>query len=227
MAAIAGGATSQSSIAQALGRQQRSVQHPLKALEDAGFVVAIDDALRSRRPIYRIADPIVRFHHVVTRPDLARFEDRRTTDAWHAAQPRFKTHVLGPHFEDIARAFTFRFASAATVGGTVASVAPAVVNDPKNKQQHEIDVVALARDDRGTAPVLALGEAKHSESKRTLSDLSRLEKIRDLVASKHESAALAKLLLFSANGFDRNLVRESSKRDDVELIDLARIRSGD
>ncbi len=93
-AAIVSGNTSQAAVAQALGREQRSVQHPLRALEDTGFVVASDDALRSRRPIYRIADPIVRFHHVVTRRDLARFEDRRTFEAWEDAQPRFRTHVL-------------------------------------------------------------------------------------------------------------------------------------
>lgn len=78
--AIAGGNTSQTAVAQTLGREQRSVQHPLRALEDAGFVVATDDALRSRRPIYQIADPIVRFHHVVTRRDLARWR-RASTDA--------------------------------------------------------------------------------------------------------------------------------------------------
>lgn len=117
VSAIADGATSEGAIAHVLGREQRAVQHPLRSLEDAGFVIATDDALRSRRPIYGIADPIVRFHHAVTRRDLARFEDRRTIEAWNDAQPRFTTHVLGPNFEEIAREFTFRFASPDTVGG--------------------------------------------------------------------------------------------------------------
>lgn len=227
VSAIAGGATSQGAIAQALEREQRAVQHPLRALEDAGFVIATDDALRSRRPIYRIADPIVRFHHAVTRRDLARFEDRRTAEAWEDAQPRFRTHVLGPHFEDIAREFTFRFASPDTVGGTVATVAPAVVSDSKKKTQHEVDVVAVGRERKGSLPILALGEAKHTESKRTLGDLARLERIRDLVASKNPSAADAHLLLFSARGFDANLERDASCRPDVELVDLDRLYSGD
>lgn len=227
VSAIAGGATSQGAIAQVLEREQRAVQHPLRALEDAGFVVATDDALRSRRPIYRIADPIVRFHHAVTRRDLARFEDRRTTEAWEDAQPRFRTHVLGPHLEDLAREFAFRFASPDTVGGTVATVAPAVVSDSKERTQHEVDVVAVGRERRGSLPILALGEAKHTESKRTLSDLSRLERIRKLVASKNPSATTARLLLFSANGFERNLTRESASRDDVALIDIERLYRGD
>lgn len=226
VSAIAGGATSQGAIAHVLEREQRAVQHPLRALEEAGFVIAGDDALRSRRPIYRIADPIVRFHHAVTRRDLARFEDRRTEEAWRDAQPRFRTHVLGPHFEDIAREFTFRFASQETVGGAAAIVAPAVVSDAQQRSQHEVDVVAIGRADDGSRPVLALGEAKHTESKRTLGDLTRLEHVRELAATKHASARAARLLLFSARGFEANLAAEAAKRDDVELVDVNRLYAG-
>ena len=226
VAAISAGNTSQGAIAAALGREQRAVQHPLKALEEAGFVDRTEDMLRSRRPFYRLADPIVRFHHVVTRPDLARFEDRRTAEAWTDAQPRFASHVLGPHFEDVARTFAFRFASPATVGGDVARVGAAVLNDPKGRSQHEIDMVALGPGGGDTAPVLALGDAKHTSAPRTLSNLGRLEAIRDLVGARRAGAATAKLLLFSAGGFDRNLIRAAGTRADVELIDLDRLYTG-
>ncbi|MGH9156233.1 MAG: hypothetical protein ACRD1K_10465 [Acidimicrobiales bacterium] len=112
-----------------MGRENRAVQYPLKALEQAGFVVRHDDLLRRRRPIYRLADPIIGFHHAVTRPDLARFEDRRFAEAWADAQPRFVTHVLGPHFQQLARDFTFKFTSPGTARGRVANVGSAVVND--------------------------------------------------------------------------------------------------
>lgn len=225
--AVADGHSSQGAIAAALGREQRAVQHPLRALEEAGFIVRTDDALRARRPIYALADPIVRFHHVVTRRDLARFEDRRTAEAWVDAQPRFSTHVLGPHFEELARTFTFAVADEHTVGGRPARVAPAVVNDATHRSQHEIDVVALGRDARtGTQRVLALGEAKHTNAKRTLEDLDRLDHIRALVSVRHPDGATARLLLFAANGFDRGLVNAAARRGDVELIDLARMYEG-
>jgi hypothetical protein len=225
--AIAGGRASQGAIAAALGREARAVQHPLTALEDAGFVERHDDMLRSRRPIYRLADPIVRFHHVVTRADLARFEDRRFTDAWPDAQPRFSTHVLGPHFEQLARDFTFKFASSATTGGSVASVGPAVVNDPKERAQHELDVVATSRTRSGTTRVVAIGEAKQSNRARTIADLARLEHIRSMLTDRDQASPTTKLLLFSASSFDRNLTATAKARDDVELIDLDRMYSGE
>ena len=225
--AIAAGNTTQAAIAAAVGRDARAVQHPLRALQEAGFVVADEDMLRQRRPIYRLADPIVRFHHAVTRPDLARFEDRRFGEAWQDARPRFSTHVLGPHFEQLAREFTFKFASPATVGGEVARVGPAVVNDVRGKAQHELDVVATRRTRNGAVEVAAIGEAKHTASARTAADLRRLERIRALLVERHAAAAHTKLLLFSQAGFDRSVASDAAQRDDVELIDLDRIYTGD
>jgi AAA+ ATPase superfamily predicted ATPase len=225
--AIAAGRTSQGAIAAALGRESRAVQHPLRALEDAGFVDRDDDLLRDRRPIYRLADPIVRFHHVVTRADLARFEDRRFAEAWPEAQARFSTRVLGPHFEQLARDFTFRFASPTTTGGAVGRVGAAVINDQKARAQHELDVVATTRTADGSSEVVAIGEAKHTNRVRTIADLDRLGRIRMLLADRGAAPATTKLLLFSANGFDRNLTQVSVGRDDVELIDLDRMYSGD
>ena len=225
VSAIATGHTSQGAIAAALGREQRAVQHPLKALEEAGFVNRVDDALRSRRPFYRLSDPIVRFHHVITRPDLARFEDRRTAEAWADAQHRFATHVLGPHFEDLARTFTFRYATSETVGGQPAAVGPAVINDPRGRAQHELDVVALGPGG-GNAPVLAIGEAKHRTTPPSLAELERLERIRTLLVARGRDAGHAKLLIFSATGFDGALIAAGAARADLELIDLDRLYGG-
>lgn len=225
--AIAAGNRTQTAIAAAVGRESRSVQHPLKALEEVGFLVRDDDVLRSRRPIYRLADPIVRFHHVVTRQDIARFEDRRFSEAWADAQPRFRTHVLGPHFERLCRDFTFRFASPATIGGKVADVGAAVVNDPRAKAQYQLDVVATTRKADGATAVAAIGEAKYTTATRTIADLERLERIRALLVDRGQAPLATKLLLFSGTGFDQNLAIIAKARDDVELIDLERVYHGD
>ncbi len=224
--AVAAGNTSQVSIAAAVGRENRAVQHPLKALEEAGFVARDDDMFKNRRPIYRLADPIVRFHHVVTRRDLARFEDRRFTEAWADARPRFSTHVLGPHFEQMARDFVFKFASPATIGGQVGEVGAAVVNDSRARAQHELDVVAKVRRGSGATEVAAIGEAKHTTRVRTIADLTRLEGIRTLLVERGKAPPTTKLLLFSATGFDRNLLAAAEAREDVELVDLDRMYRG-
>ena len=66
-----------------------------------------------------------------------------------------------------------------------------------------------------------------TEYQRTPADLARLEHIRNLVAAKHPSAESARLLLFSASRFERNLTEQAAKRDDVELINLERLYTGD
>jgi hypothetical protein len=51
--------------------------------------------------------------------------------------------------------------------------------------------------------------------------------VRSLVAQQRPEAARARLLLFSASGFDRNLVVAAVKRPDLELIDLERLYRGE
>lgn len=223
---IANGHRTQSEIAAGLGRDQRAVQFPIKALEDTGFVTRTDDALRDRRPTYALADPIIRFHHIITRPSLARFEDRDTAAAWADANTAFRTHILGPHFEHLAREFTRRHASPTTLGGRPATVATTVLNDAASRTQHEIDIVATGRKPNGSTTILAIGEAKYTTAKRTLADLHRLEHIRTLLAPKQPTAATARLLLFAGHGFDQRLTNEADQRSDIELIDLERLYTG-
>lgn len=225
LSAIADGKTTQGAIAAALGREQRSVQYPLAALEESGFVHRDDDMLRKRRPTYRLADPILRFHHAVTRPDLARFEDRHTAEAWADGEDRFRSQVLGPQFEQVARDFTLRHASAVTLGGVASRVGRAVVNDPAAHKTRELDVVAFDTSTCSHRPrVILLGEAKYSRSPQGIAALHRLEHIRELVAPRADvDASAPRLGVFSAFGFEEELVRLTRRRKDVVLFDMRRI----
>ena len=222
LTAIAQGKTTQGAIAAALGREQRSVQYPLAALVESGFVLRDDDLLRQRRPAYSLADPILRFHHAVTRPDLARFEDHRTEEAWADAGDRFRSQVLGPQFEQVARDFTARYASADLLGGVASRVGRAVVNDAGARAAHEVDVVAIDTSARLRRPrVIVLGEAKYSQRRCSLDDVRRLERIRGLIAGRHDvDAASARLALFSASRFTPELTGLAKRRDDIVLVDL-------
>ncbi len=227
LSAVAAGNLSETKMAAALGRERQALAWPLGVLLDAGFVVRDEDALRRRRPSYRIAEPIVRFHHVVTRPDLARFEERRAAEAWGDAQQRFSTHVLGPHFEDLARLWTTRYACEETLGGRIARVGATQLNDPAGRSQMEIDVVAVRPGRSETVGLL--GEAKSGGTPAGVGVLARLERARDLLLARAAVtvAADVKLAVFSASGFDRALLAAARRRSDVELVDLERLYTGE
>ncbi|MFP3988858.1 ATP-binding protein [Streptomyces sp. E11-3] len=230
LGAVAAGATTPSKVAAAIGRDQRSLHHALDVLITSGFLVKDEDLLLQRRPVLRLADPVVRLHQLVTVPRMAAFEERKAAPAWQAAAPTVSAQILGPSFEQLAREWTARHAAERTKGGPTGEVGSTVVNDSAGRAQHELDVVALAEGERrqAGAPVIrAMGEAKSSDRARTLSDLERLDRIRELLVARGVPAAGARLLLFGRSGFDLNLTEAARGRPDVELVDLERVWHGE
>ncbi len=228
VASIASGSSTRTGIANDLRRSQSSLDHPLAQLERTAFVRRDPDLLRPNRPLWRINDPLVRFQFAVVRPDTARFEARRTGEAWIAAAERFRAQVLGPHFEQMARDWTASFAAPATLGGVARRVGFAHVNDRHARIQYELDVVVEGEGrtaGRGSR-IIAIGEAKGSDRQRTRADLARLSRLRDELASRVDVRD-AKLLLFGRSGFHHGLRAAAARRDDVELVDLDRMYEGD
>lgn len=65
------------------------------------------DILVNRKPIIDIADPVMRFHHVITIPRLQYFQRRRlTSQTWAQTRATFSSQILGPHFEHLSREWT-------------------------------------------------------------------------------------------------------------------------
>lgn len=217
LAAIAAGNTQQRDIASAVGRPATSIQHHLTVLEEIGFVSKEADVLRERRPTYRIADPIVRFHQVVRHPRAALFDDGETEIAWQEAQGSFQSNVLGPHFESLARWFVKRHATE-LLGAPAVTVGTTVLNARTGNAEHELDVVALGPGSGKKRKVLtAIGEAKLRQLNK--GDLGRLETIREqLDAMASVRARGAKLLLVSETGFDKLLRDQAEERDDIILL---------
>ena len=228
IAAIAGGEATRRGVGSVLGRPETALDHPLGQLERARFIYRDQDLLRPNRPLLRVADPLLRFHFAVLRPDIARFEARQTRDAWADAEPRFRSQVLGPHFESLARSWTDRYASVRTLGGRPRKVGFVQVSDRQARQSFELDVVAEADGEKvdGKPVLLAIGEAKSSDAPRTFADIARLERLRGLLAARAE-VGRTRLLLFSRSGFDADVITCARRRGDVELVDLARLYDGD
>lgn len=228
LSAIAGGAKTPSKVGAEIGREARSLAHPLEVLTSAGFVTRQEDILVQRRPTLRISDRIVQFHELVISPRPSLFEDRRPHSAWKDAQPSLRAQLYGPVFEDLCREWVRRY-GAETIDADIGEVGTTVVNDSRGKAQYEVDVVALAAGQRRQSrnPKLrVIGEAKNSDRLRTASDLARLDTIREVLVRKGVEASGATLVLFSRSGFSADAERAAESRPDIELVDLHRIRYG-
>jgi len=223
---IAGGATTPTKVGGVLGRSDRALAHPLAVLESGGYVRRTADVLKQRGSRLALTDPIVRFHEVVVLPRLAEFEERRGGRALAAARTTVSSLVLGPHFEQLCRVWTARFAAEEGLGRHVGPVGATTLSDPRGRTSHDVDVVALEEGEaagRRDARVALVGEAKATNRPRALADLERLEHVRRLLVDQGTRAADATLALFSRSGFDRELRAAASGRADVLLVDLAHL----
>lgn len=207
-----------------------SLASVVSALVSADFLAEVQDPIRENRPTYQPADPLIRFHYAIIRRHQARLR-RHGADIgalWAELTQTFRSRVLGPCFESMARSWALHFASRETVGGLPVHVGPTTLtvrnDDTGANEQRELDVV-VAADDAETPSdrtVTAIGEAKVGE-RLSLQHVVRLEEARGALGSV---AASARLLLFGQH-FDQAVVRAADERDDLEIIDLARLYEGE
>lgn len=227
--AIAAGTTSQGAIASAIGKKATDIIYPLDVLTRSGFVTKDQDLLLTRRAVYRVADPIVRFHELITRRYQEHLEDRRPAEVWARAADTFRSQIVGPHFEAICREWTARYAAETTFGGEIGRVRSLQVNDPASGR-YELDVAATTAATVGNKAktIQVVGEAKATGKALTLTDLHKLESATQRLGTRKgvSLSPTVKLLLFSAAGFDRDLTGQASDTSDLELIDLERLYAG-
>ncbi|MEU4241105.1 ATP-binding protein [Actinoplanes sp. NPDC026619] len=223
LAAIADGRTRRGEIANFLGRQSTDLAHPLSVLEDVGLVVHEEDAFKSNRSVYRIAEPLVSFYHAVMRPvwgDLERAG--RAAQVWPRVQPTFLSKVLGPHFEAVCRAWARWEAGPEVFGGYPTRVAAGVVNDPQAQSRREVDLVVFGRDGHNQEELLGIGEAKWNETVG-VGHLERLQRIRTLLPGRPGPADGCRLVLFSGAGFSPELQERAAVDPVVQLVGLDRL----
>jgi hypothetical protein len=218
LSAVAAGATSPAKIGAALERDRTALDRPIDALVTAGYLRHESDPLWQRRPVITIADPIVRFHNLITVGQYDLVETGRAAQAWRSADATFASGILGPHFEDCARTW-LRTRADDTVRGDATTVAATVVNDSEGRARHEIDVVAL-RKRAGRAEIALVGEAKATLAARGATDLDRLDRLKGLLARRGHDVSAARLAIFSMQGFLRDAVDVAQRRGDVLLVDL-------
>lgn len=220
--AVSGGATTPTQIGGVVGMDAKSLTYHLDIMKDGGFLRYDQDVLLQRRPVITVADPAVRFNDLIVRPNLLDLELRRAAAAWDRSQATFAAQVIGPHFESLAREWTARFGHEAGLDD-VGHVGRTVVACREHRG-HEVDVVALGRRSRPRTPnaqITLLGEAKATNNLPDVSQLRRLEHIRDVLVGAGRDAANADLAVFSRSGFSEATLAAAACREDLHLLDLA------
>jgi AAA+ ATPase superfamily predicted ATPase len=223
LAAIASGNTTRGHIASYLGRKSGDLAHPLTILEDCGLIVHEPDVFRGNRTNFRIAEPLITFHHAVMRPIWSDLEHTRDASRlWRAAQRRFTGNVLGPHFEHVVRHWVRHLAPEDLLSDLPNLVGAGVVNDPAARTSHEIDVAAFGHNDRdGSRPLLAIGEVKWGDVMGR-GHVDRLAHVRSLLSAQGKPGAeTARLLCVSAAGFTPELRERAETDEGLVLVDAA------
>lgn len=224
LSAISAGNHRRSEIAAVLGRPATAVGHLLTGLEDIGLVEHLDDALRGKRGVFRVAEPIVRLYQLI----IARYEPElvagRADRVWERSAAAVSAKIYGPHFEDLARQWCLRYAAEETLGGPASAVRPTEIACREHQGGHELDIV-VAEDPGPAGRITAIGEAKATSGPVDARQLRRLEHLRGLLPAGRVGQP-PRLLLFSRSGFTGELTGEASGRPDIELIGLDRIYHG-
>ncbi|MFF4775315.1 ATP-binding protein [Microtetraspora fusca] len=225
LAALSAGNHRRSEIASALGRPSSALGHLLSGLRDIGLIDQVDDAFREKRSMYRIAEPVVRFHQLLIQRHEPELVIGRASRVWAEAADTVAGKIYGPHFEDLAREWCFEHADPETVGGVASRVRPTEIACREHRQGHEIDIVVTESSSFSAERITAIGEAKGTSTAMDVPHLQRLEHLRGLLPAA-KVGPLPKLLLFGRSGFTESLRRVADARVDVELVDLDRLYNG-
>lgn len=223
LAAVADGNATRGGMAGYLGRKAVDIAHPINVLEDAGLLHRDADVFRENRPTYRIAEPLIAFHHAIMRPVWDQLErPGSAARVWAASRRRFVSNVLGPHFEQVCREWALHHADPELLGGLPARVGHGIAHDPKTRTSHEVDVAVIGiADGHAKPPLLAIGEAKWNDT-MGMAHIDRLRHIRDLItqAGRYDTSG-TRLICFSGADFNNKAQASSDANPDVQLLDLA------
>jgi AAA+ ATPase superfamily predicted ATPase len=220
LAALSMGHLRRTEIASALGRPATALAHLLTGLEDIGLIQRLEDALRDKRAMYRITEPMVRLYQLIISRHEPELVAGRSAQVWTMAEETVRSKIYGPHFEDLARDWCLWHAAPETLGASASAVRPTQLSCREHRAGHELDVVVTQ-----ASQIVAIGEAKGLTTKIGEAELHRLEHLRGLLPA-HAVQRTPKLLVFSRSGFTKELVAVAGNRADVELVDRGRLFSG-
>jgi AAA+ ATPase superfamily predicted ATPase len=225
LAAVSAGNHRRSQIAAAVGRSSRALAHLLSGLQDIGLLDHVQDAIRDKRSVFRVAEPVVRLYQLLIQRHEPELVVGRADRVWADSADTVAGKIYGPHFEELARQWSFEHAAPETLGGQAGWVRPTEIACRDHQRGHELDLVVGQSPAFGAERITAIGEAKGTLTPVGMRQLERLEHLRGLLPSARVGA-LPKLLLFGRSGFTDDLRRAEERRGDIELVGLNRMYTG-
>lgn len=211
LSAIANGASRNNEIATKIGQTTGSLSHYLKSLMELGIVEKRSPVgeKESRKSIYVIIDGMYRFWHQMVRPNLQAIELRQSEKVYQERVIDKLPDFMGFAFEQIASQYLENLILNDQVPFFIQEYGSWWGNNPHEKRQEEIDLVAL-----GEGGIL-FGECKWRNQEMDSKVL------RDLLdKSQLFSQANKYYMLFSKTGFSAGLLEEAESQDNIKLINL-------
>ncbi|MGH3544546.1 MAG: AAA family ATPase [Mycobacteriales bacterium] len=227
LGAIAAGKTTRGAIATYVGRKDSDLAHTLNVLEDSGLIRRDVDPFHARKSVFRVVEPLIVFYESVMRRAWTPLEQHRSAAVWADAQARFRSQVVGPHFEALCREHIAQSGDQ-LFGGLVGDIAAGTMSDPAQRNQIELDVVALAPGLPGEhRTILCLGEAKWNV-RMGIGHINRLRRAREVLAAKGFDTSSTALICYSGAGFSDELrAAAASAPASIMLIDPHQMYSAD
>ena len=162
----------------------------------------------SRKAIYSIADNMFRFWYRFV-PENNSIIARGATDLAYKRIKPYLSDYMGKVFEEICKQYLWNLLLSGECPVEFSSLGRWWGNDPKEKQQAEIDI--LAEQDKTTA---LFGECKWTNEKADLGVLETLVKRSELFSYKN-----VHYYLFAKTGFTKGCIDLAKKMGNVTLVD--------
>lgn len=210
IAAIASGASRLNEIATRTGLESGGCSNQLSSLISLGIVkkeVPITEPEKSRKTLYRLADSMYLFWYRFVRPNMSGIIRGMGRQIYESMVKPQLSDFMGTVFENICQQYLFLPDIYAELPFTISEIGRWWGNNPKERRQEEIDIMAVS----GNKALFGECKWKNEKVEREVIDtlLSRGELFQ--YPEKY-------YYVFSKSGFREDAVEYSQIKENVRLI---------
>jgi AAA+ ATPase superfamily predicted ATPase len=210
LSSIAGGASQHNEIATKAGLESNALDYYLKELARIGLVTKEEPVTGEgrRRAVWQVADRLFKFWYRFVRPRQTLIERGMGPAASQHIMNALPEH-MGPVFEDICRDWLWKQFAEGSLGFEVTDIGRWWGNDPIERSQAEIDIVAL---DMGST--MLVGECKWQGATMGADQLRKLDRHARLAGG----GPITRRWLFSREGYTSGCNELARQMDLVRLL---------